>query len=151
MTKGCFLGNFGSIQSIPEKKISKKIFFSIFPILSKIRFFRISTFFVIFFQAIDYFREFWLFSSRVGPTEYVRRKKLLRSDFTLAGKKPEVGPRAQNRAFFSVKILLQRSGNRRRLKLSTNSKPDQKNTKKLSKIIMTSSSRLITSSKLRIR
>ena len=105
MTQGCFWVIWGRFNRF-QKKNFEKFFFSVFSILSKIQFFRISTFFVIFFQAINYFRKFWLFSSRVGSTQYVRRKKLPRSDFTLAGEGPEVGPRAQNREFFSVKILL---------------------------------------------
>ena len=66
----------------------------------------------------------------------------MRPALTLAGEKVKVDPLAQNRALFSVKILIFSSGDHRRLKLGTHSKLDQENKNMTSKnnydvIIMT--------------
>ena len=88
---------------------------------------------MIFFVSGNLFQKLWLFSSKEGSTEDVRQKKFGRSCFTLAGEGVKVGPRAQNLAFFSVKILIKCSGDHRGLKLGTYNKLDQTNANMKSK------------------
>ena len=90
---------------------------------------------MIFFFSGNLFQKLWLFSSKEGSAKDVRQKKFGRSGFTFAGEGVKVGSRAQNLAFFSVKILIKCSGDHRRLKLGTYNKLDQTNANMKSKNI----------------